>query len=142
MTTYRAEATRSDGWWAIEVPDVPGAFTQARRLDQVSDMARSVIVDLLEVAPDSFDVLVDIVDPKVVALQQRAIAATEASLAAAEAARKERGDVARALADEVHLPYRDIGRVLGVSHQRVAQMVEEGGVIARKATKSAAKKGR
>ena len=28
-----AEATRSGGWWAVEVPEVDGAFTQACRLD-------------------------------------------------------------------------------------------------------------
>ena len=30
-----AQATRSGKWWAVEVPEIPGLFTQARRLDQV-----------------------------------------------------------------------------------------------------------
>jgi predicted RNase H-like HicB family nuclease len=33
-----AYVTRSDGWWAVEVPEVPGLFTQARTLDQVPAM--------------------------------------------------------------------------------------------------------
>ena len=35
-----ARVTRSDGWWAISVDEIPGLFTQARRLDQVADMVR------------------------------------------------------------------------------------------------------
>ena len=43
MTTpidVTAIAERSDGWWAVEVPEIPGLFTQARRLDQVDGMVR------------------------------------------------------------------------------------------------------
>lgn len=35
-STLTARCARSDGWWAIDVPEVPGLFTQARRLDQVA----------------------------------------------------------------------------------------------------------
>ncbi|WEV47301.1 XRE family transcriptional regulator [Bifidobacterium sp. ESL0690] len=35
-----AIATRSGKWWAIEVPERPGLFTQVRRLDQVDSMVR------------------------------------------------------------------------------------------------------
>ncbi|WP_212741332.1 hypothetical protein [Bifidobacterium moukalabense] len=33
-----AIAERCDGWWAVEVPEIPGLFTQARRLDQIDGM--------------------------------------------------------------------------------------------------------
>ncbi|ACZ22397.1 hypothetical protein Sked_24890 [Sanguibacter keddieii DSM 10542] len=36
-TTLTARCARSEGWWAVEVPEVPGLFTQARRLDQVPE---------------------------------------------------------------------------------------------------------
>ncbi len=42
-TTYKAHAARSGRWWAVEVPDVPGVFTQTRRLDQVAPAAREAI---------------------------------------------------------------------------------------------------
>ena len=48
--TYQAIARRVGGWWAIEVPEVPGAFTQTRRLDQVDTMAREVISLMLDTA--------------------------------------------------------------------------------------------
>ncbi|WEV71970.1 XRE family transcriptional regulator [Bifidobacterium sp. ESL0790] len=37
-TEVTAIATRSGSWWAIEVPERPGLFTQVRRLDQVEAM--------------------------------------------------------------------------------------------------------
>ena len=52
-----ARVTRSDGWWAVSVDEIPGLFTQARRLDQVADMVREagsllgVDVGAVEVAP-------------------------------------------------------------------------------------------
>jgi predicted RNase H-like HicB family nuclease len=33
-----AKAKRSGDWWAVEAPEIPGLFTQAKRLDQVADM--------------------------------------------------------------------------------------------------------
>ena len=35
-----AIARRCDGWWAIEVPEIPGLFTQVRRLDQIAAMVK------------------------------------------------------------------------------------------------------
>ncbi len=33
-----AKVTHTGDWWAIAVPEVPGLFTQAKRLDQVEEM--------------------------------------------------------------------------------------------------------
>ena len=36
---YRVDATRSGDWWAITiVPELPGAFSQCKRLHQVDAM--------------------------------------------------------------------------------------------------------
>lgn len=35
-----ATATRSEDWWAIEVPEIPGLFTQAKRLEEVPELVR------------------------------------------------------------------------------------------------------
>lgn len=35
-----AAAERSDGRWSVEVPEIPGLFTQTRRLDQIDAMVR------------------------------------------------------------------------------------------------------
>ena len=34
-STGTARCTASDGWWAVEVPEVQGLFTQVRRLEEV-----------------------------------------------------------------------------------------------------------
>lgn len=36
-----AAAERSGGWWSVEVPEIPGLFTQTRRLDQIDAMVRN-----------------------------------------------------------------------------------------------------
>jgi len=56
--TYTATAQRDGSWWAIRVVELPGVFSQARRLDRVEYMARDAISLLLEVDPGSFDVVV------------------------------------------------------------------------------------
>ena len=68
-TTYRAVTTRSGDWWAIEItsglPDDTLGVSQARRLTEVEDVARSLIADLLEIEPDDIavDVAVELPEP-------------------------------------------------------------------------------
>lgn len=121
-TTYTVSATREDGWWVIEVPQVRGAYSQTRRLDQVEDMARDVIATMLDVPEDAFDLeimpqLGSELDP-VVAAAVRARANVDNAQAVARdatalAAQRLRGE---------GLPVRDIGRLLGVSYQRAAKI--------------------
>ena len=63
-TTYHAVATRSGDWWAIKVvsglPDNMLGVSQARSLDEVEDVAKSVVADLLEVEPSEVDVRVSV----------------------------------------------------------------------------------
>ena len=40
MMDVTARVRRRDGWWAVEVPEIPGLFTQAKRLDQIPSMVR------------------------------------------------------------------------------------------------------
>lgn len=42
-----AKAQRSNGWWAVEVPEVPGVFTQARRLDEIPAMVADAVALML-----------------------------------------------------------------------------------------------
>jgi predicted RNase H-like HicB family nuclease len=115
---YTAECRRSGDWWAITVPELGNVFSQARRLDQVEDMARDAIALLLEVPADSFEVDVrpDVPDEVTAALAAR--------LAAREA--EERAD--RATIDAVHtlldagLTVRDAGQLLHLSPQRISQL--------------------
>jgi len=121
---YRVECRRRAGWWAISSPDVPGALTQARRLEHVESQARDAIAALLDVTEDSFDLDVRPVLDKALATL---VADLRAARNAAEQAQQHAAVTASASARALlaaGLTMRDAGAVLGLSHQRVAQLVD------------------
>ncbi len=121
---YRARAVRSGDWWAITVPELGGLFSQAKRLDQVEAMAREAIAMMLDIETDEVGRIdVDVVPPAHVAgllnTMQDALATAGAATEAAASARREAARLLR----EDGLPVRDVGRLIGVSHQRVSQIL-------------------
>lgn len=118
-----AVAERSGDWWAVRVPQLPGVFTQVRRLDQVNAMVADAVSAFLDIPSE--DIKVEVQPKLAVELTQRLEEAREerrhADQLASAAADKLR-QVARTLADE-GLPERDIGSILGVSHQRAHQLL-------------------
>jgi predicted RNase H-like HicB family nuclease len=122
--SYTVTARRDGRWWFVRVPQVPGAMTQARRLDQVEGMAREVVSLLLEVEPDAFDLDVQVAIPEELRteLAHARDLQRQAERAQAEAATLVR-EVARKLRDQ-GLTMADVGAVLGVSFQRASQLLE------------------
>jgi ribosomal protein L14E/L6E/L27E len=127
---YVARCVRSGNWWGVEIIDdqgvhVKGGYTQARRLDQVDAMVREVISLLLDVPEDSFDVKLA---PQLSADVQREVEDARARRQQAEQAQQEAINAAsRAAADLVkreHLTIRDAGLILGLSHQRIDQLLD------------------
>ena len=123
--TYTARCQRSGDWWAISVPELKGVHTQARRLEKAEAMARDAIALFLDVAADSFDLRIEPVLPR--DLQKKVgrarkvryeaeVLQREASSASAE--------VAAELVRTAHMTVRDAGRVLGLSHQRITQLLK------------------
>ena len=121
--SYTARCERSGRWWAVSFPEVPGVFTQARRLDQVDDEARDALALFLDVPPGSLEIRLDVVvspewAPLVADVQERR--------ANVERSQEEaRGAVRRALevlVEREGLPTRDVGRLLDLSYQRVAAL--------------------
>jgi predicted RNase H-like HicB family nuclease len=123
--TYTATAVRDGGWWAIEVPALPGVFTQARRLDQAEAMVRDVVSLWLHVPGDSFDVGIEPMLGPVADLVREAIVARQASEQAERQASASMLMAATTLVDS-GLTLRDTGTILNVSYQRIQQIV--GGV--------------
>jgi predicted RNase H-like HicB family nuclease len=124
--SYTARCHRSGAWWAIDVPELRGVYSQARRLDQVEDMARDAIALFLDVPNDSFDVNLQPVLPEELKLdlQEAKTArsrADDAGRKAQDAVRR----VTRRLHDELGLTVRDAGAILGVSHQRAQQLLRD-----------------
>lgn len=122
---YEVRAEREDGWWIVTVPALD-AVTQAKRVDQIEHMARDLIAAWLDVKYDDVAVDVNIVLPEPWQAQvdnireHRARAEEEAAVALREARR-----AAQRLHEQVGLPFRDVGAVLGVSFQRAKQLADE-----------------
>lgn len=55
-STVTARCTASDGWWAVEVPEVQGLFTQVRRLEEVP----SAVLDAAALLTGRTDAVVDV----------------------------------------------------------------------------------
>ena len=123
VNRFRVTARREGDWWVIDVDGV-GA-TQAKRLDKVEHMARDLVAAMHEVDYD--DVRVDVRYELPVA----AVEALAEAKAAAEVARqlaKIAADSGRHAAAVLHregLSLRDTAHLLGVSFQRVHQLLAE-----------------
>ena len=118
---YEVLASRDGDSWLLRVPAVDRS-TQALRLDQAEEMARDLIAIMTNRPSDSFDVEITTrLDPELSdLLSQVARAKSEAKERQEEASRLQRQAV-RALT-ESGLTVRDTGRLLGLTHQRVAQL--------------------
>jgi hypothetical protein len=122
---YEATAERDGGVWLVKVQAVD-RVTQARRLDQAEAMARSLIAIMtgepeasieVRVTPRLEPALAELADTATNARVRAAHAQTEASAALRQAA--------RTLSD-AGLTIRDVGAILGVTHQRIAQLLSTG----------------
>jgi len=117
-------ATRQDGWWAVRA-DVPQAvvWTQTKRLDQVEDMSREAIALALDVPVSAIDVEVEFDIPEdlldlVEAAQTMSAVATRSQVLST----RMNHAVAGALRTR-GFSVRDIGMIMGVSAQRVSQLL-------------------
>lgn len=116
-----AHATRSEGWWAVEVPEIDGLVTQARRLDQIPDVVRDAAELLDGIAPDTLEVdVVANVPHREAADLAREL--TERARRTQEDASKAMRRAAKSLSED-GLTVRDIGSVLGVSFQRAQKLL-------------------
>jgi hypothetical protein len=124
--SYRVDAERRGDWWTLTSPDAPGAVSQVRRLSQADEHAREAIAFVLDIDPDSFDL--HIVPRLTPALADQLAAARSATEEAADAARRaadQQRKIIQELAMTQGLNGREIAALLGVSPQRVSQMVAE-----------------
>lgn len=122
MTTYEVEVTRDGRWWMVSIPSLDG-LTQARRPSEIESMARSYITVTLDVPLESIDVIVTKVDGIDIRADLERIRAEREEAARLERqATQDTAALARSLRDR-SLTVRDIGRILGLSHQRIQQLL-------------------
>ena len=121
--TYTARVRRSGRWWAIDVPELPGVYSQARRLDRVEPMARDAIALFLDVDPATFDVHLETNLPSDLRQDVDEVGRLRAE---ADRLQAESSGAMRRLTHELlgrGLSVRDAAEILGISHQRVSQLV-------------------
>lgn len=121
MSEYTGRAWREGDWWVIDVQDV-GA-TQARTLDKVDHMARSLVADMTGAGYETVTVSVAVALPPEIALQVEAL--RRKSEQAADMAREAADLQARlveSLADGERLTGREIAVILKVTPGRVSQI--------------------
>jgi predicted RNase H-like HicB family nuclease len=123
--SYHVTVEREPGFWIIRVPEIAEVVTQARRLADVKENAREAIAVWTGTGVDDIDVSVTVVVPPVVqtALDEAQRLQKEAS-ERLERAGTATSEAARCLTKELGLTLREAAEILGVSFQRVAQLVE------------------
>lgn len=117
---WTARCVREGKWWTVNV-DGARAFTQAARLDQVPQRVTEALylLDGVEAAPEDIDI--------------EAHLPGEDSLVEDARSKRQEAHHAQAVAEEITaavvrrlhkagLPYRDIGVMLDMSHQRAQQI--------------------
>ncbi len=110
----------SDGSaWLVNVAGTPGAHTFGRSLAEAKRHGIEVIALWFEIEPDDFEVEWDV---KLGALAAPVRQARH-TMAHAEADRHRRDEAVKALTEQ-GVSYRDIADLLGLSHQRVAQIAQ------------------
>lgn len=124
MREYKVEVERDGRWWMIRVPELD-QITQARRVNEIEDMARSLIAVSTDSPLTDIGVqIVSIVLPgvgdilstahRIEELRHRA---EDLEAQAADAAKQYARDLTRE-----GVPVRDAATLLRVSPQRVSQL--------------------
>lgn len=137
MTTYRVNVYREDRWWMIDVPELDGhrgadglinvgSLTQARHYADIEQEARDFICTVVDAAPSAVDLDVHIdVDGLDVGDAAAAIAADRATAKEAEARAISRSTEVAQRLSAAGVPMREIAEIVGVTHQRVDQLINK-----------------
>jgi predicted RNase H-like HicB family nuclease len=121
---YDVTVTREGRWWMIHIPELDGV-TQARRVSEIELMAREYIAVTLDVKLSDVDVSLSYGDVGGISVGEKVALIRHDKEAAAQLeaeAAHEAAELAKGLAS-ADVPLRDIGALLGVSHQRAHQLV-------------------
>lgn len=125
MKHYTARAVRSGKWWAITIDGLKGAHSQTRRLDQVEANAREVISLMTDEASDAFTVEVIQEMPEEWRQTLAHYIELENKVSELERALVEAQTTTAQEFVGNGFTVRDVGEVMGLSHQRVAQITRE-----------------
>ncbi|GAA1334468.1 hypothetical protein GCM10028787_32940 [Brachybacterium horti] len=121
---YEAVVTKDSAeWWMIEVPEV-GVFGQVASLAKAPVVARELIGMWLDVDPSDVEVTITAQpDEATVATLSKAERLGEEAAALTHEAARLRAEAVRNYVTEYKVTRREAAEVLGISYQRVQQLV-------------------
>ena len=113
-----------NGWWVASAQEVPGCRTQGRTISQARKRIREALGLFVDDA-DSAELIDDVKLPHEIRVQveEYLAARRQAERELAEAQRLTR-EAAWALTESLHLGLRDASEILGLSHQRIQQILK------------------
>jgi hypothetical protein len=125
VSVYTARCSREDDWWLVDVPEL-GHLTQVRRLAEVDSAVRSLVGLFTDDDPAevSVETQLDIPEHVHADLKRAQDLRHAADEMHAEASRLTRDSAEELSAKGYSL--RDIGLVVGVSYQRIQQLLQAG----------------
>ena len=133
-SVYDLTCTRSGEWWIVEVPAQPGVRTRARRLDQAPAEARAALARELGLSAEEAQQL-SVEMGQVRLAPEAELLPIEREIGTFLTARQDVEEAQAWLSAEARrlaaglvgsgLTLRDAGALLGVSHQRVAQLLAD-----------------
>jgi hypothetical protein len=123
LKTYHAEVTRDGKFWLIRIPEIDRS-TQALRYKDVPIMANDLVEIVTGLSTDDYDLHIHVHLPTEVQdhLARAEVLREEAKRKNSEAAKESRAAVRQLLAQG--LSQREAGELLGMSFQRINQLVK------------------
>ncbi|HEV8025433.1 MAG TPA: hypothetical protein VGP37_11180 [Candidatus Nanopelagicales bacterium] len=124
MNTYTAVVSREGRWWIVDVDGV--GTTQARNLTEAQEMAVDLIAIIQELPTNGIDVEIRVALEKDLEQEiEQARAAIKELEERQQAVARTSRSVARKLVHSAGLTGRDASVVLGISPQRVSQLLAD-----------------
>jgi len=124
MKTYKVIYKRDEtGAWVAHAPSVPGAHSYGRTIEQARERSREAL-GVWVANPETAQLVDDIRLPAKlrISVRKARVARKRADTVQAKA-QTSAASAARQLTGELRLSLRDAGEVLGLSRQRVQQLV-------------------
>jgi predicted RNase H-like HicB family nuclease len=128
-TTYHVQFTLEDGVWLAQIAEIPEVHTFGRTLGKAREYIIDALALWLDESVDRVRPLVHFDLPELPADTQDVLQQAVAAKVLAECVNEEAGELmtaaASALVSDAHLSIRDAADLLGISHQRVHQLLPD-----------------